>query len=251
MYIYKKHHAPIISYETFETAANVIAQRAKEKSIKSGDGKYQKRYPFSGKIRCGECGATFKRRTHYKPSGDYIAWTCCNHITDKNSCSMLYIKDVDVRKALVRLMRKLQFSRTQVLKPFITSLKSGNCQDRLVRVNEIEFQLEKILEQQNVLTRIMSADYIEPSLYQIERGALLVEEDTLNSEKELISKWINGEMSCLNEANKLIRYLEKQETIVEFEDAWVQDYIECITVQSRNQIIFELKCGLSLPERLV
>ena len=251
MYIYKKHHAPIISYETFETAANVIAQRAKEKSIKSGDGKYQKRYPFSGKIRCGECGATFKRRTHYKPSGDYIAWTCCNHITDKNSCSMLYIKDVDVRKALVRLMRKLQFSRTQVLKPFITSLKSGNCQDRLVRVNEIEFQLEKILEQQNVLTRIMSAGYIEPSLYQIERGALLAEEDTLNREKELISKGINGEMSCLNEANKLIRYLEKQEDITEFEDAWVQDYIECITVQSRNQITFELKCGLALPERLI
>ena len=29
------------------------------------------------------------------------------------------------------------------------------------------------------------------------------------------------------------------------------DYIDRIVVQSRSELIFELKCGLKLPERLV
>ena len=79
MYLYKDHHEPIISHEIFDKVAEVIKQRGREKSIEKGTGKYQSRYVFSGKIYCGECGATFKRRQHYKPSGDYVAWCCNRH----------------------------------------------------------------------------------------------------------------------------------------------------------------------------
>ena len=45
--------------------------------IVCGTGKYQKRYAFSGKVICGKCGSTCKRRIH---SGNEIAWTCVAHI---------------------------------------------------------------------------------------------------------------------------------------------------------------------------
>ena len=76
MYLCKNHHEPIISHEEFELAAQAMEQRGREKSIEVDIGKYQKRYAFSGKIVCGNCGTTFKRRCHYKPSGNYVAWTC-------------------------------------------------------------------------------------------------------------------------------------------------------------------------------
>ena len=64
MYICRNHHEPIVSHEVFDAAAAVMEQRAKEKSIEAGVGKYQRLYAFSGKIICSECGSTFKRRQH-------------------------------------------------------------------------------------------------------------------------------------------------------------------------------------------
>lgn len=200
MYLCKNHHEAIISHEVFEKTAEVMAQRGKEKGVETGGAKYLNRYVFSGRILCGECGATFKRRTHYKPSGDYIAWSCSNHLRDRDTCSMLYIKDEDIKIALVRMMRKLQACQEQVLKPFIAGIKGSNNKARLHRVLELESQLEKNQEQQNVLVNLMSAGYIEPALYHSERTALLAEADRLIKDKELISKSVNGDLTHLGEA---------------------------------------------------
>ncbi len=56
-YLIQNHHEPIFSREDFEAAQAVIAQRAKEKGIEKREGKSQNRYPFSGKIICGNCAA--------------------------------------------------------------------------------------------------------------------------------------------------------------------------------------------------
>ena len=63
-YMVKDHHEAIISREDFEAAHAFIHQRATEKGVVKGSDKYQNRYTFSGKIICGECGDTFKRRIH-------------------------------------------------------------------------------------------------------------------------------------------------------------------------------------------
>ncbi len=73
-YIATDHHEAIISHEVFDAATALVAQRAMEKGIEKGKEKYQKRYAFSGKIVCGECGDTFKRRIHPCTTYKYVAW---------------------------------------------------------------------------------------------------------------------------------------------------------------------------------
>ena len=63
-YFAQNHHEAIVSHDTFEKANAVIAQRASEKGILTGNEKYHTRYAFSGKIICGECGDKFKRRIY-------------------------------------------------------------------------------------------------------------------------------------------------------------------------------------------
>mgnify|MGYP001110062486 CR=1 FL=1 len=58
-------------------------------------------------------------------------------------------------------------------------------------------------------------------------------------------------MTHLEEAQKLLRFMAKKNNVIEYDDTLIQDYIEHIVVQTRNEVIFELKCGLRLPERLV
>ena len=251
MYLYKNHHEPIISHEIFDKVAEVIKQRGREKSIEKGTGKYQSRYVFSGKIYCGECGATFKRRQHYKPSGDYVAWCCNRHITDKNACSMMYIRDEDIKTAFLRMIRKLQTVHDQVLKPLVMSLKGTNNKQRLKQVLALEEQIEKNAEQATVLTNLMSSGYIEPEVFHAENNQLTLEADRLARNKQLIVKSINGDLSHLDEAQKLLRFTSKKEVITEFNDALFLEYVDTIKVNNRNEITFALKCGLNLTERLV
>lgn len=251
MYLYKNHHDPIISHEIFDTVAEVIKQRGREKSIEKGTGKYQSKYAFSGKIYCGECGATFKRRQHYKPSGDYVAWCCNGHITDKNTCSMMYIRDEDIKTAFLRMIRKLQTVHDQVLKPFVMSLKGTNNKQRLKQVLALEEQIEKNAEQATVLINLMSSGYIEPEVFHAENNQLTLEADRLARNKQLIVKSINGDLSHLDEAQKLLRFASKEEVITEFNDALFLEYVDTIKVNNRNEITFALKCGLNLTERLV
>ena len=287
MYLYKNHHEPIVSHEMFDKAAEVIKQRGREKSIEKGTGKYQSKYAFSGKIYCGECGATFKRRQHYKPSGDYVAWCCNGHIKDKNACSMMYIRDEDIKTAFLRMtfgnlvmifvaciflylairkgfeplllvpiafgrmISKLQTAHDQVLKPFVMGLKGTNNKQRLKQVLTLEEQIEKNAEQATVLTNLMSSGYIEPEVFHLENNQLTLEADRLARNKQLIVKSINGDLNHLDEAQKLLRFASKKEVITEFNDALFLEYVDTIKVNNRNEITFALKCGLNLTERLV
>ena len=251
MYLYRNHHEPIVSHEIFDKAAAVIEQRAKEKSIEAGIGKYQRLYAFSGKIICGECGAAFKRRQHYKPSGNYVAWCCNTHITNRNACSMMYIRDEDIKAAFCRMIRKLQTAHAQILKPFVAGLKGTNNKERLHQVLALEEQIEKNAEQIMVLTNLMSSEYIEPEIFQAEKNRLTLEADRFTREKQLISKSINGDLTHLDEAQKLLRFVSKKTEITEFEDELFLEYVDTITVHTREEITFNLKCGLNLTERLV
>ncbi|MDO4650535.1 MAG: recombinase family protein, partial [Eubacteriales bacterium] len=251
MYLCENHHEAIVSHEVFKQAEIAMEQRGKEKSIIAGDEKYQNRYVFSGRILCGECGSPFKRRQHYKPSGAYVAWTCRLHIEDKDACSMLYIHDEAIKNAFIRMMRKLQAADIKMLKPFVAGLEGKNNKDRLHQVMDLEDAIEKNTEQQTVLVNLMSAGYLEPEIFHMEKNQLVLEADELSKEKERISKSINGDLTHLEEAKKLLRFAAKKSKIENFDDDMFLEYVDTITVKSREEIVFNLKCGLHLTERLV
>lgn len=250
-YLVKNHHEPIISHEDFERTAQVLAQRGKEKSNNGEKGKYQKRYVFSGKIKCGNCGASFKRRFHYKPSGAYIAWTCSTHLDDKNACGMMYIKQSEIEAAFVTMMNKLIFSQRQILKPFVDALRGTNDKDRLRRVQSLEEQIDKVNEQRQVVAGLMTSGYLEPAVYAKETSELQMELERLQSEKTSLSQSINGSLVHVDEAQKLLRFAGRTDNLNSFDEEVFTDFVDDILVLSREQIEFRLKCGLNLKERLV
>lgn len=71
--ILRNHHEAIITRELWETVQEELSLRRKqpESSAKSV------RHAFSGKIRCGECGAVFVSRLKYRKDGTcYRRWQC-------------------------------------------------------------------------------------------------------------------------------------------------------------------------------
>ena len=72
--IHKDHHEPIISREMFDRANEILESRAVSQVSKA---KHSNRYAFSGKIKCGHCGASYVARYKKRKDGSqYKSWQC-------------------------------------------------------------------------------------------------------------------------------------------------------------------------------
>lgn len=97
----------------------------------------------------------------------------------------------------------------------------------------------------------MSAGYLEPEIYHAEKNTLMVEADRLQKAKQILSSTINGDLTHLDEAQKLLRFVSKKTEFDAFSDEVFLEYVENITVADRSTFIFNLKCGLKLTEKAV
>lgn len=247
----ENHHEAIISHEDFERVQGVLAQRAAEKGNGTNTSRYQNRYTLSGKIRCGECGTTFKRRSHYKPSGNYIAWTCGKHIENRHACSMLYVEETAIHDVFVTMINKLVFGHQKILKPLLGSLKNTDDKDKLNKIRRIDQEIENTAMQKQTLVCLAAQGILEPAIYNEECSALAIEEERLLVEKKSLISDIGGDRTKLQELEELMQFTAKGHMIEHFEDEMFSDFVDKIVIESRECAVFHLKCGLQLKERLV
>ena len=105
--IIKNHHEPIISRELWN-----MAQERLQKNNKQGDmGRgHSNRYVFSGKIRCGECGASYVGRFKYRKDGAKIRrWACSTAMNEgRAACTVgKLVRDDDAMHMLKTAIKSL------------------------------------------------------------------------------------------------------------------------------------------------
>lgn len=249
-YMMANHHEAIISHEDFEAANALVDQRALEKGIQKGNDKYQQRYAFSGKIICCECGNTFKRRIHSCSTYKYVAWTCNTHIDDKNACSMKYIYDEELKAAFITMMNKLIYSHKFLLKPYLRALENSSGEEAVQRIQHLERLLEQNSEQRETLTKLMAQGYIDQILYNQEMNALLLQADSYHSDIETITTSMTGVAAKVTETALLLQFVAHSEMLTAYSEEIFEEFADRIEVQSRNEVHFILKCGLTFTERM-
>ena len=67
---------------------------------------------------------------------------------------------------------------------------------------------------------------------------------------DTLSKAIGSGGTHVNATQDLLRYVEKATMLTDFDEALFENTVTCIKVLSREEIAFELKCGLTLKERM-
>lgn len=83
----KNHHEAIISRDVWNRAQERLKENSKHQINEYG---HSNRYVFSGRIRCGECGAVFVSRTKKNMDGFVVRRWCCSTVTrnGKGACSI-------------------------------------------------------------------------------------------------------------------------------------------------------------------
>ncbi|ADI00472.1 recombinase family protein [Salisediminibacterium selenitireducens] len=87
-YLVKDHHEPIISKDVWQAVQEERLRRSRGHQM-------NKRYPASGKLHCGKCGGTLRRRTWNKgKTCESVVWQCSTYIQHgKQACEGTIVKD--------------------------------------------------------------------------------------------------------------------------------------------------------------
>ena len=78
--IIRDHHPPIIDRELWDVVQEELKKRNRNGALGAG---HSNRYIFSGKIKCGECGASFVSRQRKRKDGSLSRrWSCYSAVNE-------------------------------------------------------------------------------------------------------------------------------------------------------------------------
>ena len=106
----ENHHEPIISREVWDLAQTRLIQNNKHNQAPAG---HSNRYIFSGKIKCGVCGASFVGRTRKLKDGSKVRrWHCGR----EGGCNVgRLLRDDDAIHMLQTAIRNLDLDRNSMI----------------------------------------------------------------------------------------------------------------------------------------
>ena len=164
---------------------------------------------------------------------------------------MLFLRDGEIKATFSTMMNKLAFSKKLILKPLYDSINKIDEECDLARIDAIDKRMEQLTEERNTLIGLMTKGFLEPALFNKERNVLDKEMKNFTAEKtNLVMSFTSGS-SQADEVKALLDYVSADNFDGNYTDEAFEKLVENIIVNSRDELTFKMKCGLSLKERVV
>ena len=162
---------------------------------------------------------------------------------------MLYIREDALQLAFATMMNKLIFAHNTVLKPYLAGLRNSPDDPNIRRVQELHELLYRNTEQRETLSRLRSQGYIDQVVYNKEINELMTQAQEYRSEIAVLTQ-AAGKSAKISATAELLKYTENAKMLTEFDEELFARFVNRIVVYKRDEVGFELKCGLTLRERL-
>ena len=163
---------------------------------------------------------------------------------------MKFVRESSLKAAFGTMMNKLIFGRKEVLHALLDGIRRKNTKADLKRVDEIDAALDEITLRRMNLSSIATKGYIDSVTFTQESSKLNSEAERLKSEREALSNGISADAHKTEALQELLLFTGKQEMFSEFDDDVFKRFVERMTLSSRKEVVFHLKCGLKLKEEV-
>lgn len=235
-YLISDNHEPILHRKEVESIQNILEYRRQKHCVKDKE-VYNRRYVFSSRIVCGECGGTFRRKKiRLRSSGERIQWSCYQHILDLTKCKQKPILEESIQNAFVNMWNKLQEYANDMLLPLLSTLKEvANDQIREKELYQLDVKIQECKQRKYWLQKILTEGNIEMATFIEKRNQLDRELEELY---HTYQKW-------------------KGQTLLEEEIAqteWIWNVLNTnpIRLESFDEVLFQkmIKRVIVYPEKL-
>ena len=117
MYYVESSHPAIIDPEVFELAKKELAHRKAAKDATVGSSRYTSKYPFSGILVCGTCGARLRRHVRTMGTGKKVAsWGCSNRIKNgRSECDSHHVREDIMERTYAAALKQMSNNADEVI----------------------------------------------------------------------------------------------------------------------------------------
>ena len=243
--ILKDHHEPIISRELFDKANRILD--AKSLSQK-GKAKHSNRYPFSGKIKCGRCGASYVARYRTRKDGSqYKAWRCFEsakygrpHIDKAGNqvgCSGTSIRNEEAIHIMYLVCKQLTIDRQKIADNLIKTINKVISLDMTgADTNTLEDKIEAAQKKRTDLIDLYTSGDIDRDEFTALRAKYDAEIDSLKSMVESMEK----QQVVIAKQKELMKDIKNavDELIggIEYEDEFYTQLLDKMVINDRENI---------------
>ncbi len=243
--IIKDHHEPIISRELFDEANRILDAKSLSQE---GKAKHSNRYPFSGKIKCGCCGASYVARYKTRKDGSrYKAWRCQEAAkhgslhTDKAGnhvgCTGITIRNEDAIHIMYLVTQNLKYERDKIAHNLVSIIQSIIAMDTSSTDTEkIKNQIQVIEDRRAKLLDIYMSGDISKEEFTAARAKCDAETEELQSVIESIDKqreMVLQQQELVQEITETILELVRG---VEYDDEFYRQILDKMVIVDKDHI---------------
>ena len=234
----RRSHPAIIDRATYEAAQRLQESRRSAHQHTS--------YPLTGKLRCPDCGGTFRRQV----INGKARWTCAASLKGQTHYASIRLWETSVHEAFLLLVNKLTAYREYVLVPLIAQLETlqSKANGTQQKVYQIDQQVASLTEQCHTLARLHTKGVLAPAAFTAQTGKLNGQLAGLRNERRA-ALHVNDSDDQLNELRALNDHLTGLEFQDEFDGELFRDVVQSI-VPGSMELRFTLLGGLTLTEAM-
>ena len=231
-------HPAIIGRATFAAAQRLQASRKTSHPDAP--------HALSGKLRCPDCGGTFRRQViNGKPR-----WTCAKALRGETQCTPIRLWEASVHEAFLLLVNKLIQYRKHILEPLIGQLedlraKANGTQQKLYQIDQ---QVAALTTQCHALAKLYNKGILAPAAFTAQTGKLNGQLAGLRNERRAALR-VNDNDDQLNELRALNERLTDLDLQSDFDGELFREVVKSIT-PTPAELRFALPGGLVLTEAM-
>ncbi len=228
-------HEAIIPRPVFDAVQEIM--RLGTRTSPSND----KIYPFSGIIKCGNCGGNLIRRNGYRRAdGETAHWFICSTYKNKKNCSPHNVSENIIESVVLKAVRNqaaMLFESEQVIGE-IGNLSENSTDTSIYdsRIRKAEEEERKYLNLKMRLYRDMREGIVSQEEYMdmLERFTEKAEAARARKEMTQESRWMMPD-GCVNKSGRRANF-EAARGITELDRNTVVTLIDKVIVHSRDNI---------------
>lgn len=232
----ENHHEPIISREIWDLAQERLTKNNKHTAGTTG---CSGRYVFSGRIRCGVCGACFVGRCQYRKDGSIKRRWCCGTAAYEGTkgCSVgKLVRDDDAMNMLKTAIRSLQLDREwiigNVIQLVICVCSEGAVHDRR--------QLQRGIQAVAVKKEAVMDSYFSGDITKEEMTAMKTRYDRQQTNLEAQLAHVDEAQKTIKDTTKLHTLLSALLACQEESEVFYKTILESLTIYKDRHIELRL-----------
>ena len=253
-YMIDENHLPIIEKEIFDKVQDEKERRALLRGNLVGDrNKYSSKYPFSGKVFCGQCGNIFKRRQwNSTNSSKKVVWQCKTYIMDgKDACGAKAVGENVLMDAFVRMFNKIYENRESFIKTLTANIEMIILQRPDIGETEtLDNRIEELKNELKRLIRFQVSNNIDTEVYNEEYKKISGELEEVRKRRVELDKVIESKDGLKQRFDEIVQAINSRDSLLEeFDEEIFNALVEKIEVLTPAHFVFELRSGMRVEEK--